>query len=278
MKTGKLPGIKSLAVAAMLLLANQSHALYTNYLDNITNLLAQIAATNTDPKVAKAIAKAFKDVSKPSDSVAQDYNEFIAATIHLGALSFAPGIAEEGTNVFYAFINEAAAEIGAAGARVGALNKFVAVKKSASNQVALATQNLLSIPTYSNNFTRAIIALRLAFKQAEKANKLAARGEAHSGFALDSIEGGTLNFNVARGPTGFIHFDNATDFSRTTDVTNNDNGTYTYERTGLSKAHLVLTPASEPVLDIQLKYRTATNGTFTAKSDGKTRRGTFTLD
>ena len=137
MKPGKFFSLKALVVAVMLALANQSHALYTNFLDGVVMLLDGEyhvltnlhAPTPAQKVVIREIKSALRDLSKPSASVAGDYNLFFAAAAHLGPLIHDPVVNAAGTNAANLFIAEAGAEyIGLAG-RLAMLDDFVPAKK-----------------------------------------------------------------------------------------------------------------------------------------------------
>ena len=125
MKTGNAHWFKLFTIAALLLLANRSHALFTPYLTVASNEFAAFAATLTngtphDRAEANALARALRDLSKPSDSAAGDYKLFVAAATHLGPFALQPPFGEAGSNLFNIFMLEAQIEIGATAARIAA--------------------------------------------------------------------------------------------------------------------------------------------------------------
>lgn len=287
MRTQKKHWIVTITIAALLSLAVQSQALYTNYLDEIEGLLAtryadltnNPAPTNEEKKEIKAIAKAFKDLSAPSESVAQDYALFLKAALHLGDLAFQSPVSDAGSNVFNAFLFEAQAEIVALGQRVEALNKFVGVKRAASNQVVQAEAALISIRDLSDP-KLGLLRAGLVFKKIVLANKLITKGEMHSGFAAENLVGRTLH-HVQKDDSGDVSFTNDTEGSETEAGESPEPVSYTYERTGLNTADLVLT-TGDGVTTVKLKFTSASGGTFTARHVGgdgsNTEKGTFTLD
>ena len=115
MKTGKLLSMKVLVVAVVLALANQSHALVTPYMTALSNFTVYFVTTLTNPAdqaEARAVNQALKDLAKPSASVAQDYNIFFSAAIHLGPFVLQEPFGSGGSNVFALFLNDAAGEMG----------------------------------------------------------------------------------------------------------------------------------------------------------------------
>lgn len=287
MKTRKLRLSLALVAGAMLF-AGRSQAYYTNFLDVVSNTLTtaynSITSNPTPTKLEKreaaAMKRALKDLSKPSTSVAGDYNLFLAAAQHLGPLAFSAQFAPVGSNVFDAFTNEAEAEIEATAARVDALNDFVRVKRAASNQVAKAEATLISLSTLSDPRI-ALIVTRVVFARITAANHLAAIAEAHPGFAADSLVGRILHHEENNSNSGDVTFTSATEGTQT------DSGgpqpfTYTYERTGLNTATLVLSEDGGGTTTVKLRFTSATGGTFSFRHDGggddtQTGSGTFTL-
>jgi hypothetical protein len=293
MKTGKTHFTKTIIVTVLLALANHSHALYTNFLnDAVGALTAQYNTLTSNPTPTRmerqAIARiqhAFKDLSKPSTSVAGDYNLFLAAALHLGPIAFSPDFAPIGSNVFKAFTNEAQAEIFATQARIAALSDFVRVKRAASTQITQAQGSLNGISSLTDP-RLALIVGRLVFAKIVVANKLAAIGEAHPGFAPDSVVGKTITHHE-NGKTGMVHFDDATNATQTHNDGSMDTSSYTWTRTGLSTATLVVHEPCDGggtgTTTVKIHFTSATGGTFSAhdvECDGSTHNqaGTFTID
>lgn len=288
MKQGKLQWVFILVVTSMLLLAQRSHAYYTNFLDAASNALSVSYHTLTNTatnavqrRQAAATLRALRELAKPSTSVAGDYNLFVAAATRLGPLAFAPEFGPIGTNTFLLFTNEAQVQINVTQARVAALNDFVRNKRPASNALARAQAALDSIPTLSNP-QLGILLLRQVFVQIATANRLAAFGETHSGFAANALIGKNLQ-HTERGDTGSIFFNN--DVQATQDALLDT--MYTYTRTGLNTATLVLVQtegAETSTTTVKLRFTSTSGGTFTYRnvdSSGppvETGSGTFTID
>lgn len=285
MKQGKLHWVLILTIGATLLLANRSQAYYTNFLDSVSNALTFAYEQVTPPtnaverRQAAAFLRALKTLGKPSTSVAGDYNLFLTAALQLGPIAFSPEFGPIGSNTFLVFTNEAQAEIDATRIRVAALNNFVRNKRPASNAVARAQGTLNSIADLTNP-QLAILLVRQVFAQIVIANKLAAFGETHSGFARNTVIGKNLG-HTEQGNTGNVYFNN--DVQATQDALLDT--TYTYTRTGLNTATLVLVQTDgggTSTTTVKLRFTSAGGGTFTFRnvnSDGvEAGRGTFTID
>lgn len=287
MTKGKRHWVFIFVVSATLLWGSRAHAYYTNFLDTASNALSFTyhSLTNTatnalQRKQAGIILRALRDLAKPSTSVAADYNLFVAAALHLGPLAFTPEFGPIGTNTFLLFTNEAQVEIDATEVRVAALNSFVRTKRPASNAVARAQATLNTIPTLTNPQLGILLA-RQVFAQIVIANRLAAYGEAHSGFALNSVVGKNLHHSE-QGNTGSIFFDNETQATQDALL----DTAYTYTRTGLNTATLMLVEnegQGDSTTTVKIRFTSATGGTFTFRnvdSDGsvETGSGTFTID
>jgi hypothetical protein len=290
MKQGKLHWvfIFILTVTSMLLVAHRSHAYYTNFLDTASNTLSvgYHSLTNTatnavQRRQAALMLRALRDLAKPSTSVAGDYNLFVAAATHLGPLAFSPEFGPIGTNTFLLFTNEAQAQINATQARIAALNNFVRNKRPASNAAARAQATLDSIPTLTNPQI-GILLVRQVFVQIATANRLAAFGETHSGFAANTVIGKNLQHSEP-GNTGSIFFNN--DVQATQDALLDT--MYTYTRTGLNTATLVLVQtegAETNTTTVKLRFTSTSGGTFTYRSvdssggSVETGAGTFTIN
>ena len=291
MKMGIAHCVRSLLVAGSLLLASGAQAYYTNYLDSVSNTLTFVHAILTNDPSPDAserrqialIGRALRTLSLPSTTVAGDYKLFVKAAMQLGPIAEDPMFLELGTNVFDAFTNEAQVQIIAAGDRIAALNDFVGVKRAASNQVRQAQATLDRIPTLTD-IRLALVVGRQVFNKINVANRLAAIGEAKPGFATDSVIGKTLA-HEERGNSGTVHFDDATNATQTETGGTPEAATYTWTRTGLNTATLVITAEDEggpSVTTVKLKFTSATGGTFTFRNDSdgglETGSGTFTID
>jgi hypothetical protein len=289
MKTSKYHWSIILTFGAMLLLTNQSHAYYTNFLDTASNALtgaytsltSNPTPTRMEKQAAARIKLALRDLSKPSTSVAGDYSLFLAAALHLGPLATNSDFGPIGYGIFNAFTNEAQAEIVATGERIGALNDFVRVKRAASNQIVQAQSTLNSISALGNPQVGLLAGLRV-FVKITVANRLAAIGEAHPGFAPASVVGITLEHHE-RGRTGTVHFDDGTQATEM-DPDGTDTVSYTWTRTGLNTATLVLTHDEGGGLTstttVKIHFSSTTAGTFTFRSvdsDGSVNVGTGTF-
>lgn len=211
-----------------------------------------------------------------------DCGLFAAATARLGALALTPEFLPPLTNALAAFVGEAQAEINLTTDRISALNDFVRAKKLASNQLAQAQTALNSINPLTDVRRGTRIGWRTFLKIA-KANRLAAIAEMHPGFAPDSLFEMRISYRVAHGPYGFYGFTNSTQYEQTESTgertATTDEGTYTYDRTGLNTASLVLN-GTGITNTMRLAYRSRTNGVFKVRSGSgrKTQLGTFTMD
>ena len=295
MKTGKCHCLLTLTFAATLLFASSTHAYYTNYLDIASNALTSAyisltsspAPTKLEKKQAAILLRALKDLSKPSTSVAGDYVLFFTAASHLGQLALSPQLAPVGSSVFNLFTNEAQAQIDLTAARTAALNDFVRVKRSASNSVAQAQANQNKIESTAD-IRLSLILARLVFTKLGVANKLAANGEAHPGFARENVVGLTLEHHEG-GHSGTVDFDDAT---QATETEPNDMGgtdihidSYTWTRTGLNTATLVLTHddgnGGTNTTTVKIRFTSSTTGTFTFRNvdvdHTESGSGSFTL-
>ena len=288
MNTKKLHRFSILVVAGLLLLSNRAHALFTPYMIVASNDFSALAATLTGSTAqeraeAKALARALKDFSKPSDSVAGDYRLFVAAAIHLGPFALQPPFGEVGSNLFSIFMVEAANEVVTTGDRIAALSDFVPTKKAASNQLAKAVAALTRVTTLTDPRLSILVGGQ-AYAKLVTANRLAAIGEAHPGFAPDSVVGMTIQ-HQEKGHSGHVQFDNATEAIDTDDSDGSMQiDTYTYTRTALNAATLVLQHDGGSGLNtttVKLVFTSTTGGRFAFKdmrSDGTSQgTGTFTL-
>lgn len=282
MKTRNIRGILVSTVAAILLFANRSQAECTNYVADIQfavgtaygiltttyhDLTNNPSPTPLQRHQAGLIKRAIADLSKPAATPADAYKLFFNAAQHLGPLALQSPFADFGSNIFNVFTNEAQAEIDCTTERVGALNSFVRTKKPASNQLAQAQATLNSIHTLTDPRIALLVA-RQVFVKIVAANKQAAIGEAHPGFAADNVIGLTLE-HTERGGMGTVHFDDATQASET-DSDGNSTPTYTWTRTGLNTATLVLTNDEGGGLTstttVKIRFSSTTTGTFTFRN------------
>lgn len=287
MNTARFLWLKTTVVAALLLTAIQSQALVTPYLIALSNGLAQYsqvldAMAPTTPAVrpeARALQRALRDLSRPSSSLATDYRRFLTAALHMGNYAFTdPNLSVGGSNVFQAFMMDAGAEIGGTAARIAALNDFVRTKRSAGRHLAQA-QALLGQQATEPDPKIGLLRGTQVFSRIVQAQRLTAFGESHQGFAASSVVGGTLD-HTERNSSGQLVFNG--DGTGTETVNGmTENFTYTYTRTALNKATLVLDYGPEGVTTVKLYFRSTGGGRFTARhlKDGAANRdaGTFTL-
>lgn len=286
MKMGNAHGFKLLLLAVMLTLANRSHALYTNYLDVVVAAINfQYNALTNDPSPTPAerqqialMGRALRTLAKPSTNVAGDYNLFVTAATQLGPIANNPEFLTLGTNVFNAFTNEVQAQIIATAGRIAALSVFVGTKRAASNNLRQAQLTLDRIPTLSN-IQLALVLGRQIFAKIGAANRLAAKGEANPGFAADSVEGTSISHTNRGGGFGVITFVDATNYTEIDDGSELGSGTYTYTRTGLNTATLVVNGVTPEVFTVTVKltFTTANGGRFSAHEAGNPTAGTGTF-
>jgi hypothetical protein len=279
MKTTKLLWIKSIAAAVVLLLADRVQALYTPQMIAVSNGIAAYSQTITNPIEARVVARVLKDFSRPSTSVAQDYSRFLAGALHLGPFALQEPFGSTGSNVFAFFMNEAAMEIGVTTARIGALNDFVRTKRSASNQLAQAYALLVANAT-EPNVQLALLRGQLIYKKLVVAQKLTAIGEAHPGFAPDSLVDGVLEHQEL-GRAGMVTFLDATNATQSEDGGPTESATYTYTRTGLNKGTVVINSAGGSTTTVNARFTSAEGGRFTFRFMDSTSHasgsGRFTL-
>lgn len=281
---------KTLVIAVMLLLATHAQALYTNYLDTtvatltgVSNYLATLPTpTPAQKKQLTTVKRALQDLSNPSSTVAGDYALFLNAAIHLGPLALQEPFGSLGSNVFAAFQTEVGVEIYSTAVRIASLNDFVPTKRAASNQLARSIAKFSSIGTTVTDPQLGLLVAGQGFKNLTAAQRLVALGEANQGFVPASLVGMTLTHHE-RGQTGTEKFDDATNATET-DGDGTRSVTYTFNRTGLNTATLVLshTSGTTSTTTVKLHFTSETGGTFTFKhtgSDGGSQSGpgTFTL-
>jgi len=292
MNMGKRTLAKFTVIISLFALCGRSQAVCVNHLGELNDALNTVggvlvselfARTNGTPtaqqtREAKAIARALTTLSLPATNTSQGYGLFLKAAQQLGPLALQGQIGLAGSNVFSAFTNQAQAEIDCTAERVGALGEFNRSKRPASNQLAQAQRTLNTIHTLSNPQV-ALLLGRQVYLKIVLANKLAAIGEAHPGFAPDGVIGKTLT-HTERGDTGTVEFINDTEAN---EIPANDpahSSTYMYDRNGLNSAALKLTFPGDPTgtntTNVKLKFLSSTNGTFTFKfedADGSTGSG-----
>jgi hypothetical protein len=300
MNTGKSLIAKIIVIAAFFALAGRSQAvLCANYLAEIeaavgiayatlTNAVATITndppLTALEKKQAAAMTRAIRTLTNQPATPAEAYGLFVKAALQLGPLALQGPIGAAGTNLFNAFTNEAQAEIDCTWGRIAALNDFVRTKRAASNQLAQAQRTLDTIPTLTNPQIGILLG-RVVFRKIVVANKLAAIGEAHPGFAPNGVIGKTLA-HTEGAHSGTVHFDDGVQATETDDEGTRTSA-YTYTRTGLNKSTLVLMNPGDVsgtnTTIAKLRFLSNTNGTFTYRfedSDGETGGGSgrFTID
>ncbi len=291
MKKGNVRWFKLLIIAGVLALANRSHAYFTTYLDPVSNALtfAYVTLTNNpEPSLAERqqivlIGRALRTLSLPSTNVSGDYKLFVKAATQLGPIGQSPAFLELGTNVFDAFTNDAQAQIIATANRIAALNDFVGQKRAASNQIRQAQATLDKIPTLTD-IRLALVVGRQVFNKINVANRLAAIAEAKPGFAPDAVIGKTLTHNES-GRSGTVHFDDASNATQTESGGVPRASAYSWTRTGLNTATLVLTEEEESgtsTTTVKIKFTSGSGGTFSFKNvtgdSAETGYGTFTLE
>jgi hypothetical protein len=278
----KLIRLSVVALAVGLLQVAQASP-YTNYLDELSNVVAFANATlpsDTPAKVRSLLGKAAKDFQKPSTSVAGDYKIFLAVATHLMPLESLvdPGssgaLGGASSNAFTNFVIYAVTKIDELSARIESVTPFQGVRRAASNQVAGAIRSMTIVATTSN-INVGILALGAALNKLAMAEKLTARAEANQGFALDSIAGMDLTHTTTH-EQGTIYLGEIGEdahgpyHSYPLDDPEGDYGVYSYTRTGLSTATLVLqNQKSEDGSTTTVKLR------FTSKAENGSAEGTF---
>jgi hypothetical protein len=273
MNTAKSWLAKLVVAAAMLLLANQSHALSTPYMIQLSNDMSGYRAylTNfpgTEAEV-KVLGKALIDLSKRSTNTAQDYVCYFRASLHLGDYAFTDEvILGGGVFAFTNFMNDAFAKIIELSIRTNALNEFVRTRKAASIQINQAYELLLINVANSTDLSKTNLQANLVrghriFSKLVKAEKLVRRGEANQGDAPTDgvVAGGILNY-TAGDEVGSFTFTDETNFTQTVG-TNVATGTYTSVRTGLNTMTLVLSETGGGVTTVKMKFTDPGIGKFT---------------
>lgn len=273
MNTAKSWLVKLVVAAAMLLLANQSHALSTPYMVQLSNDMSGYRAylTNfpgTEAEV-KALSRALVDLSKPSTNVAQDYTRYFLASLHLGDFAFNdPVITGGGVFAFTNFMNDAFAKIIELSERTNALNEFVRTRKAASIQINQAYALLLINVANSSDLSKTNLQANLVrglriFSKLVKAERLIVRGEANQGYAPTGgiVVGGTLNY-TAGDEVGSFTFTDETNYTQTVG-TNVAVGTYVSTRTALHKMTIVLSETGGGVTTVNARFTAPGIGRFT---------------
>ena len=288
MKTAKSLLIK-LFVAAALLLANQSHALTTPYLINLSNDVAMYHAfLSTSPDAAakleaRALGRALRDLSRPTATVAQDYSRFFLATLHLGKFAFTDPILNAGGVVaFTNFMTDAFVQHLLLTLTNESLNPFVRTKKAASN-VLVQAGALLQANALETNQSAGLLRGNRIFSKLVQAEKLVGYGLTHQGFAPNEtdLSGATLEY-VQRDEAGTIVFNSATGFTQTTPA-ETIQGDYTYIRTGLNTATIVLTELNGgSTTTVRITFTSSGAGRYTLRfvgpSEGGRGAGRFTFN
>jgi hypothetical protein len=291
MKIGKRTLAILTVIISLFALCGRSQAVCVSHQAELTDALngakgllesELFARTNGTPtaqqtREAKAIARALATLSLPATNTSQNYGLFLKAATQLGPLALQGAIGLAGSNVFSAFTNQAQAEVDCTAERVGALGEFNRSKRPASNQLAQAQRILNSIA--SANPQVALLLGRQIYLKIVLANKLAAIGEAHPGFAPDGVAGKTLT-HTERGNSGTVQFINDTEANEESENDPLHMSTYMYDRNGLNTAVLSLTSpgdgGGEDVTIAKLKFLSSTNGTFTFRfedADGSSGSG-----
>ncbi len=293
MKTAKSLLIKLFVAAAMLLLANQSHALTTPYMTDLSNQLDFYygALTNSslpsyNLKEARAVAVALRDLKRPSISVAQDYDRFFLAVLHLGDYAFTdPVLTGAGAAMSGQFLADAYAQIIDLSRRTNDLNRFVVTRNAASRQIDQAFGLLLinianSGDTSKTNQQAALLRGRRIFSKLVLAERLVVRGEARQGFAPTVLEVGSTLAYTNRVGGGRITIKESDGYEDVNTV-ESQVGTYSYTRTGLNTATLILTElGGGRVTTHKVTFRNATTGISSLFEQGAVRRravGRFTF-
>jgi hypothetical protein len=270
MKTAKFHLTKFFVAAAMLLLAHQSHALTTPYMVGLSNQLSGYYSLLTNSpapehkKEARALAVALRDLKRPTTTVAQDYDRFFLAVLHLGTYAFTDtNLAVAGDLVAASFIGDAVAKVQNLSVRTNFLNQFVVTRKAAMQNINEAYALIVANISETNKQT-ALLRGRRIFSKLTTAEKLVVKGEAHLGFAPTVLYvGSTLDYTnrAGRGTITIKESDEYEDANTEETLA----GTYSYVRTGLNTGTLILTELglSGGVNTIKLTFKKTASGTFT---------------
>lgn len=287
MKITKSLVMQLFAAAALLVLAPSSRALTTDYMVGLSNQLSgyrDALAPSPDEehqKMVRTFNRALKDLSKPTTSVAQDYDRFFLAVVHLGKYAFTDSLlVEAGATISSNFIYDASVKIGELSFRTNGLNDFVPTRKAAMKNIDQAYALLIANLSETNQQT-ALVRGRQIFKKLVTAEKLVVKGEGRLGFAPQpgAISGAVLNYQE-RAKSGAITFTDSTNYEQRL-VSETVAGNYTYTRTGLNTAVIVLSQLGGRVTTVKVNFTTTTSGKFTFKfvngADTGSAAGTFTL-
>lgn len=268
MKTAKLHLTKFFVAAALLLLAHQSHALTTPYMVGLSNQLSGYYSQLTNSplpehkKEARALAVALRDLKRPTTTVAQDYDRFFLAVLHLGQYAFTDtNLLVAGDLVAASFIGDAIAKVNDLSVRTNFLNNFVVTRKTAMKNINEAFTLIVTNLTETNKQT-ALLRGRRIFSKLVLAEKLVVRGEARQGFAPEdnAATGAVFNY-VGRNESGTITLTDPTNY---TDANTNETvgGTYIYKRTGLNTATLELSETGSGVTTLRITFRLSSTGIY----------------
>jgi hypothetical protein len=292
MKTANSILIKSFMAAALLLLAPASRALTTDYMVGLSNQLSGYrdalapSPAAEDQKKVRVFNRALKDLSKPTSTVAQDYDRFFLAVVHLGNYAFTDSIlVAAGTQVSSNFIFDAASKIGELSARTNTLNEFVRTRKAAGKLIDQAFELLLinivnAGDTSQTNLQASLFRGRRIFSKLVAAEKLVIKGEAHQGFAPTVLYVGSTLVHTDRGGEGTITIKESNEYE---DANTEETlaGQYSHVRTGLNTGTLILTENGGGVNTVKVNFRTATTGTYTFRfeqgADRERGAGRFTF-
>jgi hypothetical protein len=233
-------------------------ATYTNYLDESSNIIVQAYST-TEGKVHTRLGRALAALDKQSTSVAGDFGIFQWIANQLLPVSTTAGLEEISpalSNAFDSFVAEAVAQIDDLSTRLQAIPSYQN-SRAASNQLVQA-EHAVTASMEAATTQKAITSVRLAFVKIGLAEKLLAKLEAQTGFAPDTLIGITLTHREP-GDTGTLTFVDGTNYVED----NQTGGTYTYTRTGLNTATLVVNETEDNgVTTVQLKFTSETTGRF----------------
>jgi hypothetical protein len=188
------------------------------------------------------------------------------------------------TNAFLAFAFNVVIESTVLSNRVAALSQFQPQKRAASNQVWQAQREIVLRSDHNKCPSGNIVDSRRVFQTGGR-RQTRRRGGSAPGFAPNSVVGKSLEHHE-RGGGGTLHFDDATHATETAANPEPGEGprtdNYTYTRTGLNTATLVLTEDDGGVTTVKLIFTSTTGGRFTFKNveDGRPENGagTFTIN
>lgn len=268
MKTAKFHLTKFLVAAVLLLLANQSHALTTPYMIGLSNQLTGYYGLLTNSplpehkKEARAVAVALRDLKRPTTTVAQDYDRFFLAVLHLGKYAFEDAnLVAAGDVVAVNFIGDAVAKVQDLSVRTNFLNQFVVTRKAAMQNINEAYALIVANVSETNKQT-ALVRGRRIFTKLTTAEKLVVKGEARQGFAPSVLYVGSTLVHSDRGGDGTITIKESDEYE---DANTEETlaGQYSYVRTGLNTATLILSENGGGVNTVKLIFKNATEGRYT---------------